>query len=335
MKLDKGRYSILVVEDNPGDYLLVEDYLTEHIQNPELTHVGRFKEAKTLLMNKGSFDLVLLDLSLPDVSREHLIEEVRQYSQVCPIVILTGYPDLDFATKSLAHGVSDYLVKDTITPLILYKSVIYSIERFRYLQSLIESEKRYTDLFHLSPAPMWVYEIETLRFLDVNEAAIRHYGYSRDEFLKLSVQNIRHPDDFKLYLERNKEHLNNETVRHFKKDGQIIHVDIQTTKIEYKNVAARLVLVTDMTEKLNHLRAIEDQNKRLRDIAWTQSHVVRAPVARLIALVHMLQNEHLQDDDMSLLLNAVQESTLEIDTIIRDIVDKSQAAITPSPRYGR
>lgn len=329
MKIDRARYSILVVEDNPGDYLLVEDYLTEHIQNPELTHVTRYKEAKPLMMTKGRFDLVLLDLSLPDVSREQLIEEAKHYSQTCPIVILTGYPDLDFATKSLAQGVSDYLVKDTISPLILYKSVIYSIERFRYLQSLIESEKRYMDLFHLSPAPMWVYEIETMRFLDVNEAAIRHYGYSREEFLKLTIRDIRHPNDFENFMQRQREPLQTETVRHFKKDHSMIHVDIQTSDIDYRNVAARLVLVTDMTEKLTHLRAIEEQNERLRDIAWTQSHIVRAPVARLIGLVQMLEDKQVSDEDRSLLLNAVHESTVEIDSIIRTIVDKSQSVINP------
>lgn len=328
MKLDKTPYSILVVEDNPGDYLLVEDYLLEHIQSPNLTHVTRFKEAKTLLLGTSDFDIVLLDLSLPDISREQLIEEVKILSQRYPIVILTGYPDLEFATKSLAQGVSDYLVKDTITSLILYKSVIYSIERFRYLQSLLESEKRYMDLFHLSPAPMWVYEIKTNRFLDVNNAAIAHYGYTRDEFLGLSVSNIRHRDDMPKLLTRSHEEPYTDSVRHFKKNGDLIYVEIQTAIIDYNHTAASLVLVTDITEKIAHLQAIEDQNKMFRDIAWTQSHVVRAPVARLIGLVHLLENEQLQDDDMSLLLSAIRESTLEIDTIIRDIVDKSQAAIT-------
>ncbi len=329
MKLDKTPYSILVVEDNPGDYLLVEDYLLEHIQSPKLTHVTRFKVAKTLLLGTSGFDIVLLDLSLPDISREQLIEEAKILSQRYPIVILTGYPDLDFATKSLAQGVSDYLVKDTITSLILYKSVIYSIERFRYLQSLIESEKRYMDLFHLSPAPMWVYEIETNRFLDVNNAAIAHYGYARDEFLNLTVGDIRHRDDIPKLLTRSHEETYTDTVRHLKKNGDLIYVEIQTATINYNNVAARLVLVTDMTEKIAYLHAIEEQNKKLRDIAWTQSHVVRAPVARLIGLVNMLEQDIVSDNEREDILKAVLDSTNEIDAIIRDIVDKSQAAINP------
>lgn len=329
MKIDKEPYSILVIEDNPGDYVLVEDFLLEHMQSPTLTHATRYKDAKELITLNERFDLILLDLSLPDVSREVLLDEVLKYSKLCPIVILTGYPDLEFATKSLSHGVSDYLVKDTITPLILYKSVIYSIERFRYLQSLLLSEKRYTDLFHLSPAPMWVYDVETFRFLDVNDAAIRLYGYSRDEFLTLGVADIRHPEDFEAMLKRKGVNVQNETIRHFKKGGTMIHVDIQTKDIDYLSVPSRLVLVTDITEKLNHLHAIEGHNKRLRDIAWTQSHVVRAPVARLVGLVQMLEQGLVADDERTQIMRAVLDSTNEIDAIIRDIVDKSKAAISP------
>src|SRR5690606_5724016 len=140
-----------------------------------------------------------LDLSLPDVSKEELIKSSKEFNQL-PVIILTGYSDMDFAVNSLSQGVSDYLIKDMITPLILYKSVIYSIERHRFLQSLIASEKRYMDLFHLSPAPMWVYNLETLEFLDVNKAAVNNYGYTREEFMSMTLKDIRPSEDIQ-YLE--------------------------------------------------------------------------------------------------------------------------------------
>lgn len=327
MKIDKTPYSILVVEDNPGDYLLVEDYLLEHIQAPTLTHVTRFKEADGLLSGHTSFDIVLLDLSLPDIDRELLTVEARRLSATCPVVILTGYPDVDLATRSLAMGVSDYLVKDTINALILYKSVVYSIERHRFVQSLRESEKRYSDLFHLSPAPMWVYDTTTFEILDVNEAAVRHYGYDRIEFLGKSVKEIRHRDDHHRFPSDSETAHHKDTVRHITKSGTLIHVEIQTASIEFNGRPCRLVLSTDITENLKQIKAIEEQNKRLRDIAWTQSHVVRAPVARLMGLIDLIRNGNLDDTERNEMLAHVFASCEEIDLIIRDIVDKSQFII--------
>src|SRR5690606_33048719 len=60
----------------------------------------------------------------------------------------------------------------------------------RQLKEVAQSEQKYSDLFHLSPQPMWVYDLETYHFLDVNAAAITHYGYSRDEFISMTVMDI-------------------------------------------------------------------------------------------------------------------------------------------------
>jgi len=65
---------------------------------------------------------------------------------------------------------------------VLYKSITYAIERRKVISELEESKRRYSNLFHLSPQPMWLYDTETYEFLQVNVAAIEHYGYSEDEF---------------------------------------------------------------------------------------------------------------------------------------------------------
>lgn len=335
MKLDNHHYNILVVEDNPGDYLLVEDYLSEFIKLPKLTHATKFKEAVEILDNENNkFDVILLDLSLPDVSYEILIKEAEKNSHNTPVIILTGYSDLEFAIKSLSLGVSDYLVKDTISALILYKSIIYSIERHKFLQSLRESEKRYMDLFHSSPAPMWVYELDTLKFLDVNNAAIESYGYTKDEFLNMTIREIRPVEDIPLieahvkFLRENGCIQMRKTFRNTKKDGTIIYVEITNNFIHFNNYDACIVLATDITEKMLYIQAIEEQNKMFREIAWTQSHIVRAPLARILGIVDLIKKGTLKQEEYPEFLNYIFESADELDSIIKEIVNKAQTIIS-------
>ncbi len=165
----------MIIEDNPGDYTLIEDHLREQSLNPQITHVKNFKEAKSFLTNEQDhYDTIHLDLSLPDMDGEELIVEIISLCIGCPIIVLTGFEDIEFSIKSLSLGVADYLLKEDINASSLYKSIIYNIERRKSNIQLKESQKRYSDLFQLSPQPMWVYDPETLRFSQVNNAAIEH-----------------------------------------------------------------------------------------------------------------------------------------------------------------
>ncbi len=142
MLKDKNQYSILVIEDNSGDFLLIEDYLDERMKHPGIQHVKYFKEAKALLETANHFNVILLDLSLTDKTGEALIKEVIFLAGDIPVIILTGYSDVDFSIKSLSLGVADYLLKDDITANALYKSIIYNIERKKINLQLKESEQR-------------------------------------------------------------------------------------------------------------------------------------------------------------------------------------------------
>lgn len=333
MKKDDKTYHILIVEDNFGDFVLIEEYLLDYILNPQLTHASSFQEAKSILEDsENTFDVVFLDLSLPDLSGEKLIVEILEISNGLPVLALTGFSDLDFSIKSLALGVSDYLLKDELTPIILYKSIIYAIERNRYFDELQKSEKRYSELFHLSPLPMWVYDLNTLEFLDINKAAIVHYGYDRQEFLSKTLKNIRPPEDLSLLedaLEANKarnSHYHKRVFRHLKKNGEIIKVEITSSQILFNEREAKLVLVNDITEKINYIETIETQNRTFKEISWIQSHIVRAPLARLMGLVNLLENEANESNpELTGLLGFIKSSSVELDDIIRDISKKSES----------
>lgn len=333
MRKDTFNYRFLVIEDNFGDYFLIEEYLSEHIQSPELIHASTFAEAKEFLSEKDShFDVVLLDLSLPDHSGEKLIVEIMDLVEGIPVIALTGFTDLEFSIKSLALGISDYLLKDDLTPAMLYKTLIYSIERKKFIDDLQKSERNYSNLFHLSPLPKCVCEIETLKILDANQAAVNHYGYTRDEFHEINFKDLFESEEvFKSSASNGRICDKNSKAIHKKKNGQIIQVEIITSLIQFNDTEACLVLINDVTEKNIHLATIEKQNAAFREIAWIQSHVVRAPLARLMGLVSLLANEQaVEDEETKTLLHYIQTSAEELDQIIREISQKSED-VTRSP----
>ena len=158
--------TILVIEDNPGDFFLIEEYIEEMFFNSTVTHAVNYSEAYNLLSKQDSiFDSILLDATLPDNQGLKLISDVLLLAGQSPVLMLTGYANLDFSIQSLSLGVSGYLLKDELSAQLLHKSILFSIETKKFSQSIEESEKKYSDLFLLSPIPMWVYEISTLQIL--------------------------------------------------------------------------------------------------------------------------------------------------------------------------
>jgi PAS domain S-box-containing protein len=340
MRKDEKSYHILVIEDNLGDLILIEEYLTENILAPRLIHVETFQAAKKLLKESSTeFDIIFLDLSLPDLSGEQLIVGVLELATGTPIVALTGFSDLDFSIRSLGLGISDYLLKDELTPIILYKSVIYAIQRSKFTDQIQKSEKRYSDLFQLSPLPMWVYDLETLHFLNINKAAIAHYGYSEDEFLSMRIHDIRPAEDPKPLedsIENTKigmQHIPDRIFRHQKKNGELISVEVTINPITFSDRQAVLVLVNDITERFNYVKTIEDQNVIFREIAWIQSHVVRAPLARLLGLVNLIESNYVITSEEHIeLIGHIKDSAVELDQIIREIGKKSET-IAPLDKH--
>ncbi len=124
----------------------------------------------------------------------------------------------------------------------------------RALVALLErSEARHRMMFEASPRPMWVYDAETLRFLAVNNAAIRDYGYSREEFLAMDLYGIRPPEDreaLRVVTSRsNDAYLHSGTWRHRRRDGRDMDVEVASHPIRAGGRSARLVVVTDVTER--------------------------------------------------------------------------------------
>ena len=119
---------VLVIEDNFGDYLLIKDYLEEKVENLSITNANRFEQAYSII-KENAFDVILLDLTLPDKAGENLIEQIVEIANTTPVIILTGFTNIQFSIRALSFNIADYLVKDDINASSLIKSILYSIER--------------------------------------------------------------------------------------------------------------------------------------------------------------------------------------------------------------
>jgi PAS domain S-box-containing protein len=337
---------------------------------------------------------------------------------------------------------------------IIFKGLQLTINNKTHLQ------ERYQQIFNKSPLPMWLFDTETFRFLDVNEVAVGHYGYSKDEFLTMTIMDIRsqkHIRQTEELVHANKLSGNfySGVSQHLKKNGDMIYVNIESNLLSLDGRMVRLVQATDITTQLEHqlelfdanlkikesesnlkaifdnaldgfvlldarcmiklfnpkaldsmkfnkdksafaigrsifdyvetsrlsyfqdmvakvysgqtidydrvfrtngeinwvrytltpvyedkrivgacitgrdvtsrklyLRSVEEQNKTFREISWMQSHMVRAPLARIMGLLPMLPNAA-DDQERGEILNYLNLSATELDNIIRQITEKS------------
>jgi two-component system cell cycle sensor histidine kinase/response regulator CckA len=164
-----------------------------------------------------------------------------------------AHTDTDVVTATDREGVARHIqwtrgvLRDTS------QRVIGTFGIGKDVTALIASENRYQRLFEASPTPMYVYDAETLAFLAVNDAAVEHYGYSREEFLRLRVPDIRPPEDVPALLQALAVHVDGRTRtlrRHRTKGGRVIHVDVTSHAITLDGRLARLVHASDMTERV-------------------------------------------------------------------------------------
>lgn len=130
--------------------------------------------------------------------------------------------------------------------------------------ALFESERRYKSIFSSTPLPLWIYDVETMRFLDVNQKAIAHYGYSIGEFLRINLLDIYHPQERQKVFHLIKSgilyhHMPSMLSRHVKKNGEEIIVEVTSTAITYKGKQATLSIINDISEKVKLQEKLQNE----------------------------------------------------------------------------
>jgi PAS domain S-box-containing protein len=155
-------------------------------------------------------------------------------------------------------------IKDRTEETVGFRGLARDItERKRFEEALRDSEERYRLLFESTPQPIWVYNEDTLGFLAVNEAATRTYGYSRDEFLSMTIDDIRPQEDIPTLIIKNAadhdELVISSPWRHQTRDKKTIYVEMSSHPVVFDGKNGRLVIVNDVTER----KLLDEKQQRL------------------------------------------------------------------------
>ncbi len=253
---------ILVIEDNEIHLYLLDQYLNfSSLRIGNIFKAGSIAEAEEILEEERPH-IIFLDLFLPDSEGLSSYTLIQSKIKTAAIIVISSLSDLNITLETLALGAEDYLVKGEFDERILEKTVRYSIERKKAELQLQASEAKYRQVFDNNPSPMFIYDIDTLQILESNQAAVRTYQYTREEFTQLSVIDLRVPENRDLPVLQDTEELAKylaNPLPHTKKNGEIMMVEISFYHIEMSGKRVRQIQINDVTEKLRLQRELQLQ----------------------------------------------------------------------------
>ena len=244
----------LLLEDNSADVLLVRDLLAHENIVAEIHHVeNRADFVKAL--EAGNWSLIVADYHLPDFNGMEALKLVRAKHPLLPFILMSGTIGEQAAIESLKAGATDYVLKQNRDrlPSVVIRAVAEVGERERRLaaeQELRKSEKQYRRLFQDNPHPMWVFDFEKLTILEVNNAAMHHYGFSREEFLSMNLNDLRAPSRDPRGQAPVWDEMEKSLVwRHRRKDGGTMDMEVSWSPMEFRGRLAALTMATDVTAR--------------------------------------------------------------------------------------
>lgn len=266
-----GTNSVNELEQLPWGVILLSSNYEVSFSNKAATIIlGKHVDSKSILTK--DFDWVdEMENQIADIF--HALENGSQNHKR----VLGFKPRGEKITRWMdAHFLPEYKLNNETTSILFTFSEIEKPKTRNPKESNVGVKNvdaefnNYSQLFMANPQPMWIYDLETIRFLAVNDAAVMNYGYSRNEFLQMTLKDIRPPEQIDKLLkdvESTGSDFNKAGVwQHIKKDGQVIDVEITSHTVNFNGRNARNVSAIDVTAKQNAIKELELSEKHFRNL---------------------------------------------------------------------
>ncbi|HVF87129.1 MAG TPA: PAS domain S-box protein [Pyrinomonadaceae bacterium] len=342
-KLIYAENCFVALYDRADEMLRMRYFVDEHDATPPPQKLGRsctayvFRTGRPVLMTEDVFCALVEQGEVESVGTPPatwLGVPLRTPSEIIGVLVVQHYDDQHaYAARDL-----DFLIS-------VGGQIALAIERQRAVEASQESEKRYRLMFESNPLPAWVYDLQTLSFLAVNESAVIHYGYSREEFLAMSVTDIRPAEDIPVFLEHVSAVVVGSNVvaapsRHQTKDGQTIDVEISSRALFFDGRRAELVTANDVTERRIAEEKLKDfsvklqqSNRELQDFASVASHDLQEPLRKVQAFGDRLKTKcgaALGDEGRDY-IERMQSAARRMQNLINDLLTFSRVATKAQP----
>jgi PAS domain S-box-containing protein len=201
--------------------------------------------------------------------------------------------------------------------------------------AVVANEQRYRELFLNTPAPTYIFDTRTLEFIEVNDATVLSYGYTRDEFASMTLKDLRREDEIHQLIESvnqlRKDTFHSTSIHHRRKDGTMFPVEIFSHALPEKNGRSmRLVMATDITERVRASEQMklakekaEKSDKLKTSFLNNISHEVRTPLNGILGFAELISQTNLSDEERKDSLFMLHESSDRLLNTITNYMDIS------------
>jgi PAS domain S-box-containing protein len=327
----------------------VEDYAPSRAASSELLRLEGFDvfEAATgrealELVARVRPQLVLLDIQLPDISGHEVCRLLKAGDGTMPILqISASLSSSQERVRGLESGADAYLVKP-VEPEELIATIRALLRMREAEEARRETEQRYELLFESSSLPTWICDLDSFEFLAVNQAALSHYEYSREEFLAMSMKDIWPVIDDPRIGDHFSEALgalpNASESRLRKKSGTTIEVEVIWNELLFQGRRAALVLANDITDRKRaevEREQLLDKEQKAREEAEaanrakdeflaTVSHELRAPLNAMLGWAQILRSTRVDDKTLAHAIEIIERSARTQSRLIEDLLDTAR-----------
>jgi len=335
---------ILLIEDNPADARLIEILLEDtDLADCEVVTKPTFTEAYDLLVAGEKFEVILLDLYLPDSNKFEALEKLKFQFPNCNVIMMTGLNDKSIGLQAVKAGAQDFLVKGAVDSDILAKTLRYAIERGKVIQRLedtqrhamrtevemTKSQKRYREIFTQSKDAIYISTLDG-ELIDFNQSTETLFGCSRDCLKGLDLHSMfskEQKDDFLLQLTETAA-IKDYRIDVLQKNGEIRNCLLTANTLSTEDFNGYNCIVRDITETIQ-----ADQLRKARDLAAQSakmkeqfiasvSHEMRTPMNAIFGMSNILDQTDL-DSEQEKLVSSIKQSSEILLGIVNDILEIS------------